>query len=53
VRAVTEAVKEVEPAAQVYIDLEAKRVRVEGASAAQKVAGAIREAGYTPEPVTA
>ena len=51
VRAVTEAVREAEPEARVYVDLETKRVRVEGASGSQKVAGAIREAGYTPEPV--
>jgi copper chaperone len=49
VRTVTEAVKEVEPGAQVFVDLEAKRVRVDGAQGAKKLEGAIREAGYTPE----
>ena len=51
VRAVTSAVKEVEPTAEVQIDLEARRVRVQGAANAQQVESAIREAGYTPEAV--
>jgi copper chaperone len=49
VRAVTNAVKDIEPAARVFIDLETKRVRVEQASDAKKLEGAIREAGYSPQ----
>lgn len=48
VMSVTKAVKAAEPAAKVDIDLTAKRVRVEGTEARDKVEAAIRDAGYTP-----
>ena len=46
---VTKAVKGVEPQASVDIDLEHHLVRIDGASNAQAVESAIRDAGYTPE----
>jgi copper chaperone len=46
---VTKAVKGIEPQASVDIDLEHHLVRIGGASNAQAVENAIREAGYTPE----
>ena len=48
VMTVTKAVKAAEPAAKVDIDLNSKRVRVEGTDAHDKVEAAIRAAGYTP-----
>lgn len=48
VMSVTKAVKAAEPAAKVDIDLAARRVRVEGTEARDKVEAAIRDAGYTP-----
>jgi copper chaperone len=47
---ITKAVKAIDPAAQVQIDLGAHRVQVESAKAADEIAGAIREEGYTPVP---
>lgn len=47
VRAVTEAVKRVDPAAQVAVDLPTGRVEVESAAARERIAGAIREEGYS------
>jgi copper chaperone len=46
VMAVTRAVREVDPAAEVRVDLAAGRVQVEGKAAAAQVAAAIAEAGY-------
>jgi copper chaperone len=51
VGAVTKAVKEAEPAASVDIDLDSKRVRIDGAKDATRLEAAIRDAGYTPERV--
>lgn len=48
---VTQAVKDVDQAARVDVDLESKRVRIESAHAAGEFTAAIAEAGYTPEPV--
>jgi copper chaperone len=48
VQAVTQAVKGVDPTAVVTIDLPTKRVEVQSSAADAAVAGAIREAGYTP-----
>ena len=48
VRAVTEAVHEVDPAARVDIDLPTKHVRVETQAARDRVAAALVEAGYPP-----
>ncbi|MDY0745461.1 heavy-metal-associated domain-containing protein [Paucibacter sp. R3-3] len=51
VRAITEAVKALDPAAQVAVDLGTKRVQIETAAAQPDAVGdAIREAGYTPVP---
>jgi copper chaperone len=48
VASVTKAVKGLDAAAQVDIDLPTHRVTVDSGQAAEKVADAIREAGYTP-----
>ena len=49
VAAITRAVKETDGEAQVQVDLDAHRVRIEPAAAdANALADAIREAGYTP-----
>lgn len=48
VRAVTAAIKELDPAAEVAIDLPSKRVDVRSAHGPSAVAGAIRNAGYSP-----
>ena len=46
VRAVTQAVKTADPQAQVQVDLDRKRVRVEGRSSADELIGALGSAGY-------
>ena len=51
VKAITAAVTEVAPGAQVAIDLERHLVRVDHACDSEKVAAAIRDAGYTPVPL--
>ena len=50
---VTQAVKDVDSAAKVEVNLESKRVAIESAHAAGEFSAAIVEAGYTPEPVAA
>lgn len=45
---ITKAARSVEPAAQVEVDLGARRVRIDGREDAGAFADAIREAGYTP-----
>lgn len=51
VATITRAVQAVDPGATVETDLAAHRVRVEPATAgADAIAGAIRDAGYTPQP---
>lgn len=53
VSAVTRAVKAVDPAANVEVDLDAGRVRVEGRSSAEDLGKAIAEAGYPAAPAGA
>jgi len=48
VRAVTEAVHEVDPAARVDVDLGSKHVRVDTQAARERVVAALVEAGYAP-----
>jgi copper chaperone len=50
VRAVTEAVHEVDPKAQVQVDLASKQVRVQTEAARPAVTAALSEAGYAPAP---
>ena len=47
---ITKAVKEVDAAGKVEIDLAAQRVRIESAQEPQAFKEAIEEAGYTPVP---
>jgi copper chaperone len=46
VKAVTEAVKQVDPAAQVSVDLESKKVTVQTTRERDAVAAALADAGY-------
>ncbi len=46
VRAVTEAIHQVDPAAAVQVDLKAGQARVESTAPVTKLEEAIREAGY-------
>jgi len=48
VGAITKALKDADPAAQVQIDLASHRVQVESTAGAAELEEAIREAGYTP-----
>ncbi len=48
VRAVTEAVHEVDPAATVDVDLSTKQVRVQTQAERARVVAALSEAGYAP-----
>lgn len=48
VRAVTEAVHEVDPAARVDVDLARKHVTVQTAAERAQVVAALAEAGYAP-----
>jgi copper chaperone len=50
VKAVTEAVKEVDANATVAVDLQSKKVDVETTAEPQKVVAALAEAGYAPQP---
>ncbi len=50
VATITEAVKSVDPEGRCEIDLAAKRVRVETALSAERIASAITRAGFTPTP---
>ena len=47
---VEKAVKSVDSAARVKVDLETKRVDIESSAAPATIMAAIREAGYTPQP---
>ncbi len=52
VSSITQAVRAVDPAAQVTVDLATHRVQIEPAgSDTTRLGHAIREAGYTPVPV--
>ena len=46
VKAVTRAVQEVDPGAEVSVDLQGGRVRVDGKGSADALSRAISEAGY-------
>lgn len=48
VQSVTKAVKGVDAAANVNIDLASKRVEVEATAQHEQIATAIQDAGYTP-----
>jgi copper chaperone len=49
---ITQAVQAVDPQAQVQVDLDAKRVDVAATTVeAERLAAAIRQAGFTPQPV--
>jgi len=48
VRAVTEAVKEVDPAAKVDVEVDSKKVQVESSAARAALVAALTEAGYPP-----
>lgn len=50
VQAVTRALQAVDPTAQVLVDLESKRVRVDSARDAAELTRALDEAGYPPDP---
>ncbi len=52
VQAITAAVREVDPLADVTVDLSTKSVEVATAAAGPRVSEAIRAAGYTPEEAT-
>jgi copper chaperone len=49
VKAVTEAVKAVDPAAELQIDLPTHRVQVQTAAPREQVVAKLVEAGYTPQ----
>jgi len=49
VRVVTGAVKDIDAAAQVDVDLDSKQVRVASTAAPDALAAAMREAGFTVE----
>jgi copper chaperone len=49
VQTITQAVKDLDPGAEVAVDLAAKQVAVTSQAADELIARAIREAGYTPE----
>lgn len=53
VRAVNEAIHEVDPAAQVEVDLARKRVQVESTSSREALVHSLKEAGYSPQTVQA
>lgn len=48
VKAVTQAVKEVDAQAQVNVDLSTKKVSVQSDAPRDKLVGALAEAGYAP-----
>lgn len=50
VRAVTEAVHQVDPLAGVTIDLPTRQVQVQSQVARDKIASVLTEAGYPPSP---
>ncbi|MDB5881767.1 MAG: putative Heavy metal transport/detoxification protein [Ramlibacter sp.] len=48
VRAVTEAVQEVDPQAKVDVDVQTKHVKVQSGAEPAKLVAALTEAGYPP-----
>jgi copper chaperone len=48
VKAVTQAVQEVDPRAKVDVNLDTKLVQVDSTAERQKIADALSEAGYQP-----
>jgi copper chaperone len=48
VKAVTQAVHEVDPQAKVDVNLDTKLVQVDSTAERQKIVGALAEAGYAP-----
>jgi copper chaperone len=48
VKAVTEAVHEVDPQAKVQVDLAGKQVSVDSQAERQKIVASLAEAGYAP-----
>ena len=49
VRAITEAVQQADPAAQVTVDLPTKQVTVQSTQPRDALAHALKEAGYAPQ----
>jgi len=49
VRAITNAVKEADPAASVAAEVESHMVKIESALAAARLLAVIQDAGFTPE----
>jgi copper chaperone len=49
VRAVTEAVKEIDPQAKIDVDVNTKHVKVESGAERAKLAAALTGAGYPPD----
>ncbi len=50
VRAITNAVKDADPSAEVAADVPMHLVRIDSARPAEALLAAIRDAGFTPEP---
>ena len=48
VKAVTQAVQEVDPRAKVDVNLDTKQVQVDSTADRQRIAAALAEAGYAP-----
>ncbi len=48
VAAITEAVRSIDPQADVEVDLSSKTVRVESSASRERVAASLIEAGYSP-----
>lgn len=51
VKRITQALIELDPQAQVDVDLPTKRVSIESAQSAEALRAKIAEAGYTPVPL--
>lgn len=48
VAGVTEAVRSVDPLAEVQVDLEGKKVSVESSTGRERIVAALTDAGYSP-----
>lgn len=51
IKHITKAVTDIDPKAQVDIDLKARRVSIESAQSAEALRASIAGAGYTPVPL--